>query len=518
MKNYLAKYGFTITTDPLFQNKSHGIPPELDRQLDSLAGECQKPRNKKVIDKLTHLIEKYPEAPMLKNYLTVAYNFLGMHPKATEINNWALKEHPGYLFARINKAHECIQNSEPGQVPVYLGEALEIKELYPERDIFHLTEVACFFSVAVRYFLAIDNIGLAEKRLAVLEEVAPGHHQTKLAEDYLTSWVFKKTAENLKEENDKRIQPKTENWVPKLLRSTPPKFNHPEINELYNHNLGIPHEILRKILALPRKTLIADLEMVLQDAIDRYGHYSMLENDMAKCSFPLHAIYLLSELNAAESLTALLNFLEKDTDFLLFWLGDHKMENLWAVIYKLGFHNFDVVKQFLLKPGIDSYSKVAASEALCQVVLHYPERKEAVIKLFNEVFNGFLYASDDDNLIDSDFLGMTLNYIIDSGLKELLPIIKLLFDKDYIGLSYAGDYISVVEEFKKTLRYDPKRKILSIYEVYEDIVKNWVFDNDDHEEDQYPHTPATPTESVKVGRNDPCPCGSGKKYKKCCLK
>ena len=22
---------------------------------------------------------------------------------------------------------------------------------------------------------------------------------------------------------------------------------------------------------------------------------------------------------------------------------------------------------------------------------------------------------------------------------------------------------------------------------------------------------------IKIGRNDPCPCGSGKKYKKCCL-
>ncbi|MGP8846724.1 SEC-C metal-binding domain-containing protein, partial [Enterobacter hormaechei] len=22
---------------------------------------------------------------------------------------------------------------------------------------------------------------------------------------------------------------------------------------------------------------------------------------------------------------------------------------------------------------------------------------------------------------------------------------------------------------------------------------------------------------AKVGRNDPCPCGSGKKYKQCCL-
>ncbi len=31
-------------------------------------------------------------------------------------------------------------------------------------------------------------------------------------------------------------------------------------------------------------------------------------------------------------------------------------------------------------------------------------------------------------------------------------------------------------------------------------------------------TPAQPTKSTKVGRNEPCPCGSGKKYKKCCGK
>ena len=31
-------------------------------------------------------------------------------------------------------------------------------------------------------------------------------------------------------------------------------------------------------------------------------------------------------------------------------------------------------------------------------------------------------------------------------------------------------------------------------------------------------TPQTSKPSSKVGRNDPCPCGSGKKYKKCCGK
>ncbi|MFT9447432.1 SEC-C metal-binding domain-containing protein [Gluconobacter japonicus] len=31
--------------------------------------------------------------------------------------------------------------------------------------------------------------------------------------------------------------------------------------------------------------------------------------------------------------------------------------------------------------------------------------------------------------------------------------------------------------------------------------------------DQFSNVPAM---STKVGRNEPCPCGSGKKYKKCC--
>lgn len=31
---------------------------------------------------------------------------------------------------------------------------------------------------------------------------------------------------------------------------------------------------------------------------------------------------------------------------------------------------------------------------------------------------------------------------------------------------------------------------------------------------EFPRTP----QQVKTGRNDPCPCGSGKKFKKCCGK
>lgn len=37
----------------------------------------------------------------------------------------------------------------------------------------------------------------------------------------------------------------------------------------------------------------------------------------------------------------------------------------------------------------------------------------------------------------------------------------------------------------------------------------------DHHHHHEPQKPIT-REDPKVGRNDPCPCGSGKKYKKCC--
>ena len=50
---------------------------------------------------------------------------------------------------------------------------------------------------------------------------------------------------------------------------------------------------------------------------------------------------------------------------------------------------------------------------------------------------------------------------------------------------------------------------------------HWYFvdgDSHTHKEGEDPHhKPQTiQRESPKVGRNDPCPCGSGKKYKKCC--
>jgi uncharacterized protein YecA (UPF0149 family) len=44
------------------------------------------------------------------------------------------------------------------------------------------------------------------------------------------------------------------------------------------------------------------------------------------------------------------------------------------------------------------------------------------------------------------------------------------------------------------------------------IADGWHLDSDLDDDEQ-----ALPVQQpAKIGRNDPCPCGSGKKYKKCC--
>lgn len=51
-----------------------------------------------------------------------------------------------------------------------------------------------------------------------------------------------------------------------------------------------------------------------------------------------------------------------------------------------------------------------------------------------------------------------------------------------------------------------------------DLIPEWVMALNAWRLDNHPGLATTvPTPSAKTGRNDPCPCGSGRKYKKCCL-
>lgn len=89
----------------------------------------------------------------------------------------------------------------------------------------------------------------------------------------------------------------------------------------------------------------------------------------------------------------------------------------------------------------------------------------------------------------------------------------------WLGLQIVGtdrggpDDASGVVEFKARFKAPDKEQEQEHHEVAVFGRENgkWVYAGHMNE-------PGTPIrrETLKIGRNDPCPCGSGKKYKKCC--
>jgi len=115
---------------------------------------------------------------------------------------------------------------------------------------------------------------------------------------------------------------------------------------------------------------------------------------------------------------------------------------------------------------------------------------------------------EDKNKDKNEQLEMEI-YIV-YNLSLLRPSIKILMHEypEFFKLNQAF-YLDALNEKKEDYLID---KYVAIHKKIKPGM-NFYFDGDVIE-DEIPYKRETP----KVGRNDPCPCGSGKKYKKCCGK
>jgi len=149
--------GYKITASNEVVHKLYGITPEIQEKLEELGIKVHKKKNS-AIKELNDLIKKYPSVPQFKNYLSTLYDMQGNHFMAAEINRRIVSLHPEYLFGKLNEANISIGKGEYHQVPEILGDAMEIKAIYPERDEFHVGEVIGFMQTAFNYFIGIEDI------------------------------------------------------------------------------------------------------------------------------------------------------------------------------------------------------------------------------------------------------------------------------------------------------------------------------------------------------------------------
>ncbi|MDR0496371.1 MAG: SEC-C domain-containing protein [Treponema sp.] len=114
---------------------------------------------------------------------------------------------------------------------------------------------------------------------------------------------------------------------------------------------------------------------------------------------------------------------------------------------------------------------------------------------------------------------LSMEHYIVSELSVLRPSIKVLKNEypEYFKLNQSF-YFDALNEKKTDFLID---KYSHVYKKISHAAKNepgyfgfrgWTGEDNNNTDESNPFVRSSP----KVGRNDPCPCGSGKKYKKCC--
>jgi tetratricopeptide (TPR) repeat protein len=186
----LVYTAYDITDEPLDNRDIKKLPAPVQARIDDLYELAQHDPTQ-VIPELERLIATYPHVPTFFNYLSIAYLAAGDQEHATALVREAYRRHPQYLFAKVNYANLCLQQGEIGKVPGIFDHACDLKQLYPHRKRFHVSEFTGFAWVMCRYFCAIGEQNTAILYYQMLKQVAPRHPMTKQAKRalYPPFWV-----------------------------------------------------------------------------------------------------------------------------------------------------------------------------------------------------------------------------------------------------------------------------------------------------------------------------------------
>lgn len=552
----IKAFSYKITSDPEEADHKQYYNEEIEDKLHDTYLKIQKGKIRSAQD-ILKLIKRYPNVPAFKNYLSVFYAQKGKFDKAMNVNLALIEEHPDYLYGKLNLCAKYFESEELEKIPEILGEALDLKDLYPDRNVFHQQEFSSFLNTSCRYLIATQNFAAVETRLEPATQFLGKDHPSIVSlNELMEEAKFEQAHAKYEKKAELRDIARAEfskKDISEIQTTEPPTFHHDEILELYKNGVNIDKYILEKILNLPRKTLLEDFEKVLLDSICRLDFISEKITEEEKwdesSSFPLHALSLITALNAKEKLPVILRHLSEDEGVLDYWYNDHMYETMWKYVYHLAQDDLEMLKAFQKDKTYTKFPKIIILQAVTQIAHHQPERKAEVIQWYHDVFNFFLENVDDLLLCDVDVVSLAICETCDLLDESFLPIAKKFYDLDMVDLIMCGDY----EEYK-SLVSEKEHSVIknnlfgNIYDHYQLVMAEWYgYETDEQREKRIAEmeqriaaldkekaaekeklrgiqqqlaekNSSVKSKSVaKVGRNEPCPCGSGKKYKKCCI-
>ena len=209
---------------------------------------------------------------------------------------------------------------------------------------------------------------------------------------------------------------------------------------------------------------------------------------------PTHAWRALGQLGAVSAIAPLLKLLVTDYEDQSVPGIDEDLADICGLI---GPSAIPGLKAFIADPDTPPDCTGSAMEALTKIVERHPEERDPLAAYLTS-----LLAAEPEQAFEIQ--SWAVSSLIDLKGAESIGAIRAAFERDAIDITICGD----LEDVEIDLGLREKRDTPP--PDYEALMEEAWNDLEDG-----------PTEPIrtepKIGRNEPCPCGSGKKYKKCCL-
>jgi hypothetical protein len=294
-----------------------------------------------------------------------------------------------------------------------------------------------------------------------------------------------------------------------------PTLNHEITKKLFFEDL-LSSEDLETILSLEHLSLVQDLENIINFYLEKKEE--IINEDIYSNNAIVYALFILKEVNAENQLDLVMKVLELDEYSIDIWFSDFYTEYYWSLIVFFGENHLESLKERLKDIKVDSFSNEQIASAIIQIYFRNEEKHEIIRAYWTELLEFYnTFDIESDNL-DPTYLAFFTSYVYCPNDYQI-SLIKSLYDKDIIDESVNGSFEELFEI------EEDYRELATIFDIQNDLEKYYnevnnpyIFEkyiDEVYKNDNQQTTIAN--KEPKINRNDNCPCGSGKKYKKCCI-
>jgi tetratricopeptide (TPR) repeat protein len=176
------KLNYTITWDPIIDDNVVLLAPEVEQQKQQIYNDMNNPGIDPTvyIEQLETLCQQYPDDKTFGNFLAAVYDRAGDKAKSIQMIKDNYQKRPDYLFAKFQMAELYIEEGAFDKVYEMFDGKLDLKQLFPERDTFHISEVKSMLYTAARYHDWAGDLKTFSHCYGILEEIEPNGREVLL--------------------------------------------------------------------------------------------------------------------------------------------------------------------------------------------------------------------------------------------------------------------------------------------------------------------------------------------------